>query len=200
MIQDPSRLILDFDIVDHVLPREYGGLSLDDSDFRLSWSLAVFLLITRFGILRFNVFLDVRCVRNLSSWEQKDLSLGLSGGDVLYTRQSQILCTKPLRTGSQKMPAQKSKHESDQDTDISPFVCCFINVGRVDISLSRDDIASRYRADRVADLISGRDRSISGTRGNNVTAVEGAAAELVDHCCLEAIRNWIQVIDPSRPA
>lgn len=98
------------------------------------------------------------------------------------------------------MPAQKSKHESDQDTDISPFVCCFVSVGRIDVSLSIDDTAPRYRADRVADLISGRDRSISRAGGNNVTAVEGAAAELVDHCCLEAVRDWIQVIDPSGPA
>jgi hypothetical protein len=82
MFQDSSRFILNFDIIDHVLPREYGGLPLDDGTFRLSQILAAFLLNTRFGVLRFNVFLDVRCFRNLSSWEKKDLPLRLSSSDV----------------------------------------------------------------------------------------------------------------------
>ena len=113
MIQYPSRFILDFNIVDHVLPRENGGLPFNDSSFRLPRSVAAFFLDARFGILRFDVFLDVRFVRNLSPWEKEDLPFRLSSGDVFCTCQPATLWFRILRTGSQKMPAQKAKHESN---------------------------------------------------------------------------------------
>jgi hypothetical protein len=87
VVQDSPSLLLDLDIVDNILPREDGSLSLNDalvdfSTFTLFDILGVdgTIIPTRLGV---GVFLVLESLGNSTSLEDEDFTLGLLGRNQL---------------------------------------------------------------------------------------------------------------------
>jgi hypothetical protein len=69
-----------------------------------------------------------------------------------------------------------------------------------DIVGSVDDVRSRLGTDSVADSGDSGYVGVARSLRNKGRTSEFSIVELVDHQGLESVGNWVDVIDPSRPA
>lgn len=184
VVEDTTRLLLDGDIVADVLPLEDGGLAFDDGD------VVGTIVLNRDVACRssgFQILFGLALGRGefVATLEDKDLTLGLLGGDEFSTSE---------------VDTHETEHEDPHDSEVAPLVLCVVVEGRVDVSITTDERLSGNRADGPASLLSTRNVFVAGAERNELIALELPVVEFVDHERLETVTNRVDVADPLGPA
>ena len=180
MVKDASRLVLDLDIVAHVLPVENSLLSLDTSGLML----ARFVRLLRGANGRAGLEI-VGVVMSLTATEEQNFTLRLGLRDVL---------------GGGQVGEHEKHHKSDHNTQVPPLVTLIVLEALSKIRGSIDVSGTSNRPDLRANLVCPVGVSIAGWDKFLKRTRECPAVELVDHQTFKTVSDRVNVVHPSRPA
>jgi len=186
MIQQAAFLLLDMDVVHHVLPGKQIPLRLDVRVLRLLAAvvhlahdrgrIAGPLLVPALALL-----LGVQVGGHVAAGEDEGLGgagdgrVELDGGEV---------------------DDHEADEEADEDAEVAPHVRVAVVVRRLHVGVAADRRASRHGARAGADE---RVADEGGVGGEELRAGELAAVELVGDQDLEAVVDGVQPADPAEP-